>query len=293
MAFFDRIKSVFGQPRLDVKNRFDLLREAISGTMSMFYLARDRRSGEVVGLKILDLPKTAAFEARFKGLRKPAEGEIALRMLHPYIVRTYEHGLTTDGAPYLVMEYLEGPGMNFMILGKDPALQGRRVRYVRQLAEALAAVHASGFLHRDVCPRNLLLIGDKEEIRLTDFGLTVPATPPFMRPGNRTGTPNYMAPELVRRQPTDRRVDIFSFGVTAYEICTLQLPWQSGATGLAAMGHDRPPTDILAYYPNLNPSLAKAIHGCIEPDVHRRYPSMERFLSEIRRVEHEEQPDET
>jgi len=291
MAFFDRIKSVFGQPKLDVKSRFELLRAAISGTMSKFYMARDRRSGEVVGLKILDPQKTAFFEARFPGLKKPSEGEIAVRFTHPCIVRTYEHGLTTDGEQYLVMEFIDGPGMNFVLADNDPALEGRRVKYIRQVAEALCAVHAAGFLHRDVCPRNLLLTADKEDIRLTDFGLSVPATPPFMQPGNRTGTPNYMAPELVRRHATDHRVDVFSFGVTAYEICTSHLPWQSGATGLAAMGHDKPPVDILSYYPQLNPRLAKAIHGCIEPELSRRYPSMERFLSEIRSVEHEKQPE--
>jgi serine/threonine-protein kinase len=152
----------------------------------------------------------------------------------------------------------------------------------------VAAVHAAGFIHRDICPRNFILTNNGEDIKLIDFGLTVPATKEFMQPGNRTGTPNYMAPELVRRRPTDFRLDVFAFGVTAYEICTYELPWMRGTTGMAAMTHDRVPTDIRKYRPNINPVLANAIHSCIEPNVERRCPSMEKFLQMIREVRSED-----
>ena len=124
--------------------------------------------------------------------------------------------------------------------------------------------------------------------KLTDFGLSVPATGPFLQPGNRTGTPNYMAPELVRRFPTDHRVDVFSFGVTAYEICTNELPWPRGTTGLAAMTHDQPPHDIRRCRPTIHPDLAAAIHACIEPDLRARCPSMKEFLRRIRGIERED-----
>ena len=75
-----------------------------------------------------------------------------------------------------------------------------------------------------------------------------------------------MAPEIVRRKPTDQRVDVFAFGVSAYEICTGELPWPRGTTGMAAMSHDQPPTDILQYRPKLHPELAKAIHSCLEAE---------------------------
>jgi serine/threonine-protein kinase len=256
--------------------------------MSKFYVAKDRQTGEMVGLKILDPEKTAQLEARFKGLNKPCEGEIATRLQHPYIVRTLEYGLTTKGAQYLVMELLSGTGMNSLIVAKDPRLDGRRVKYLRQTAEALDAVHQAGFIHRDVCPRNLMLTTDGEILKLTDFGLTVPATPPFLQPGNRTGTPNYMAPELVRRQATDARLDVFAFGVTAYEVCTFELPWPCGTTGQAAMAHDQPPADIRKRRPRIHPELAAAINACIQPDVKKRCPSMQHFLKAIRKLERED-----
>jgi len=289
MGFLDQLKTIFSSgKRLDVKARFELLREGVAGTMSKFYVAKDRQSGQIVGLKILDLDKTATFEARFKGLEKPTEGEIAFQMRHPYIVETYEFGLTTEGAQYLIMEYLGGPGMNAVLVSRDAVLEGRRVRFLKQAAEALAAVHEAGFIHRDVCPRNLILTADGETLKLTDFGLTVPALPPYMQPGNRTGTPDYMAPELARRFPTDKRLDIFAFGATAYEICTYELPWPRGTTGAAAMTHDQPAVPIQQYRPQINPQLAEAIHWCIEPDPAKRCPSMERFLYAIRNIKHED-----
>ena len=289
MPLFDRFKSMLAGGRLNVSGRFVLLHEAISGTMSSFYMARDMQSGQVVGLKILDPRKTAAFQRRFKGLHKPSEGEIAMQMKHPRIVETYEHGVTSEGAQYLVMEFLEGPNMNTALAARDPCLTGRRARLLHQAAEALAAVHEAGFIHRDICPRNLLLTNKREDLKLIDFGLTVPATRWFMEPGNRTGTPNYMAPELVHRRPTDQRLDVFAFGVTAYEICTFELPWLRGTTGMAAMGHDQAPIDIHRFRPQIHPQLARAIHACIEPDVHQRCPSMEVFLQMIRSVPEDEE----
>jgi serine/threonine-protein kinase len=284
MRLLDRFKSMFPAPRLDVTARFALLRAAISGSMSNFYMARDLTKDRMVGLKVLDPAKTKAFESRFKGLVKPCEGEIAMRLRHARIVETYEHGLTVDGSQYIVMEFLEGPDMNSALVGRDPCLSGRRLHFVRQAAEAIAVVHAAGYIHRDVCPRNFLLTNKRQDIKLIDFGLTVPATRMFMQPGNRTGSPNYMAPELVRRRATDQRLDVFAFGVTAYEFCTYRLPWLRGTTGMAAMSHDQPPTHITKYRPQIDPVLADAIHACLEPDMSKRCPSMEAFLTLIQKV---------
>ncbi len=83
--------------------------------MSKVWRARDRQSGRTVCLKILDKEKTAKFEARFPGLKSPSEGVICMEMRHKNIVQTYEHGLTTKKEPYLVMELVDGMGLNFLI----------------------------------------------------------------------------------------------------------------------------------------------------------------------------------
>ncbi len=80
--------------------------------MSDFHQARDRNTGKVIGLKILDKKKTAQLEMRFRGLNRPCEGEIAVSFDHPRIVTTYSYGMTTFGEQFIVMEYLDGPGLN-------------------------------------------------------------------------------------------------------------------------------------------------------------------------------------
>jgi serine/threonine-protein kinase len=134
-----------------------------------------------------------------------------------------------------------------------------------------------------------MLTNSRRDLKLIDFGLTVPATRWFMQPGNRTGTPNYMAPELVRRHETDQRLDVFAFGVMAYEFCTFELPWPRGkGDGMAAMTHDRPPIDVRKHRPKIHPVLAKAIHACIEPEVAHRCPSIAAFLQMIKDVRRED-----
>lgn len=290
MGFLSHVKSLFTDPRVDLRKRFELLREASAGTMSRCYKARDRQHDRIVALKILDPKKTAEFEARFKGLaHKPSEGQIAMSLDHPLIVRTYEHGVAITGEPFLVMEYLEGSGLHSLIRSTAPELDGRRLDLIRQAAESLHAVHLAGYIHRDVCPRNFIASPDLSTLKLIDFGLTVPATRPFMLPGNRTGTPNYMAPELVKRQPTDQRLDIFAFGVTAYEVCTFQLPWERGSTGLAAVQHaNKPPAPIEEYRPQIHPTLAEAIMRCLEQRPDDRFETMAHFLKAIRDVPHED-----
>jgi serine/threonine protein kinase len=286
MGFF---KQFFAGTKLDYKKRYELQLSAMSGTMSKVYKARDRETNEIVALKILDMAKTNLISSRFQGIKKPTEGEIAVQFDHPYIIKTLSHGLTVDNEQYLVMEYLGGSGLNNVLLVQEDLMAGARLHYIRQIAEAISVVHEKGFIHRDICPRNLIFTEDGTVLKLTDFGLTVPNQPPFTDPGNRTGTANYMAPELIRRKPTDRRIDIFAFGVTIYELCTKNLPWPRGDNANAAMTHSEPPEQITTYRPQINKTLAKAIHKCIEPDAAERFSDIRQFTRMIAKIEHEDE----
>ena len=284
-----RFKELFNRwldsGKVDVVARYEVLRETVSGTMSDFHQVRDRETGEIVGLKVLDKEKTEHLESRFRGLDKPTEGEIASRFDHPRIVKTFRHGLTTKGEQFLVMEFLDGPGLNSLIIGRDPRLDGNRLTLMRQAAEALGAVHAAGFIHRDVCPRNFVCKKDATSLKLIDFGLTVPCEREYMLPGNRTGTPNYMAPEIARRKGTDQRVDIFAFGASMYEVFAFELPWPRGSDGLAAMSHgvvEIPP--LTDHCPWVHPEIADAIHHCLAGEPEKRPSSMEAVLSRLKRV---------
>jgi eukaryotic-like serine/threonine-protein kinase len=288
MGLLGSLKSLLTS-KLDVAKRFELLREAVSGTMSEFHMARDRQSGKIVGLKLLDPSKTAAFEARFKGLKKPTEGEIGQAIHHPNVVETLEYGVTTTGQYYVVLEFLDGPGLNSVIIARDRRLEGRRTDLLRQAAEALRAVHQAGYIHHDICPRNFVCSQDLKSLKLIDFGLTIPATPDFLKPGNRTGTPNYMPPEVIHRRKNDHRMDIFSFGATAFELCTFELPWARGATGQAALAHDQA-TDIRTLRPRIQPRLADAINRSLIANPDQRLASMDQFLKLLADLKSEDQP---
>ncbi len=282
MGLLDQFKSML-EGKLNVNQRFEILRAAVTGTMSSFYVVRDRKFDRVVGLKILDGEKTAFFENRFKGMSKPSEGEIAQKLNHPRVVSTLECGVTTNGQPYILMEYLEGPVLHALVKDRSPLLEGNQLTLMRQMAEAVGAVHAAGFIHRDICPRNFICNKIADELKLIDFGLTVPATREFMQPGNRTGTPSYMAPEVVRRRPTDHRLDIFSLGVTCYQLCALELPWPGqDVSGMAAMLHDtQQPIELLETCPWVHPQLAGVIMECLAIHPANRPQSAEEFLRAI------------
>lgn len=289
MSISGFFKSLLEGGKVDISKRYEILRDAVSGTMSDFHMARDRQTEQIVGLKILDKDKTDQLDMRFRGLDKPPEGEIATSFQHPLIVTTYGYGITTEGQQFLVMEFLDGPGLNSLIIGRSPLLDGNRLTLVQQAAEALQVVHEAGYIHRDICPRNFVCSKDATSLKLIDFGLTVPARREFMQPGIRTGTPNYMAPEVVRRRPTDHRLDIFAFGVSMYEMFAFELPWQRGSDGMAAMSHGQSePTPLDTHYPAIHPKLKEAIHKCMATEPADRFQSIKQFRNAIRTVEHED-----
>ena len=294
MGIINKIKKAFtpsgSLSRLDVAARFTLDRHAYTGTMSKFHVAKEHDTGDVFGIKLLDKEKAKLFRDRFKGLNKPSEGEIGKSINDPLIARTYEFGFTTTGIEYILMEYVDGPGVNVLVKQRNQAFIPFRLDLIRQMALSLQAVHDAGFIHRDVCPRNYICADNLESLKLIDFGLTVPDQAPYRMPGNRTGTPQYMAPEIVRRRNTDQRVDLFAFGVTVYRVLTFEHPWgTTDTTGLAALAHDtRSFTDIRVHRPNLHPKLAEAVHQCLTVSAKDRMDSCKRFLSRIRDVKQED-----
>ncbi|MEM6471415.1 MAG: serine/threonine-protein kinase, partial [Planctomycetota bacterium] len=267
-----------------------LERTAVTGTMARFFAAKDQDNKDrVVGVKILDPEKVELFEGRFKGLNKPTEGEIALKMRHKNVVETFETGVSTKGQPVLIMEYIAGPSLqNIIVQQQEEHVRGKRLMLIRSMSQALKYVHAQEFIHRDICPRNFILLPKSEDVKLIDFGLTVPAKPPFMAPGNRTGTPLYMSPEVVRRRATDKRVDLFSLGVTFYCMISFTHPWQGEiVTGRAALHHDTsPPKPLTEVCTNVNPSLSRSIMQMLDPNVDSRTPTIEHFIRSISKLDH-------
>jgi serine/threonine protein kinase len=269
-------------PRIDVAKRFELLGRTGQGSMSKVWRARDRSLGRTVCVKILDKEKTAKFEARFIGMHRPSEGAICMGLRHKNIVQTYEHGLTTDGHPYLIMELIDGMGLNYLIETRSTQLEGNRINYLVQMADALEYLHNQGFLHRDVCPRNVMVTKD-HVVKLIDFGLAVPNTPEFRKPGNRTGTPNYLAPEIIRRSTTDHRVDMFALGVTAYEVFTHTLPWEKAQSLQTLLSHmnsaGKDPQELV---PGMDRPTRALLLKAIERDPRERFQTPAEFRDALK-----------
>jgi serine/threonine protein kinase len=265
--------------RIIVSKRFEGLLRTGQGSMSRVFRTYDREIGRTVALKLLDKLKTKRFEDRFPGLNKPTEGEICMALKHENIVKTYEHGLTTPEAePYQIMEWVEGLGLNYLVETKSPQLVGKRIEILKQLCDALQYMHETKWLHRDLCPRNVMV--DKDGVlKLIDFGLTIPFTPPFCVPGNRTGTPDYLAPELVMRRPTDHRVDMYALGVTAFEVFTGALPWERTPSSEENFRRrlNTPPRNPRELNPKLETDVSELLLKSIAKDPVARFASAREF----------------
>lgn len=285
MSFMKGIFNKDKAPRVDLKKRFDLIARVGQGSMSKVWRATDRESGKIIALKVLDPVKTANFEARFKGLNKPTEGEIAYRLRHPNIARTFEFGISTENYQFLVMEYIHGSSLSYLVDMMKSEFCERRLDYIIQLGEAVSYLHKHKWIHRDICPRNVIVDDDKR-VKLIDFGLVVPNTLDFQKPGNRTGTASYMAPELIKRQRTDERIDIFSFSVTCYEMYTKTFPWPSGnLTMEMILQHiNNPPKDIREHFPGIDNQIAETIMQGLESRVDYRWQSMDKMLGSLKQV---------
>ncbi|MEZ6066223.1 MAG: serine/threonine-protein kinase [Planctomycetaceae bacterium] len=245
--------------RVDIRKRFDLIGRVGQGSMSKVWRARDVVSGRMVALKVLDKEKTLRLESRFQKLNKPKEGEVAITLRHPNVVKTLEHGITLDDEQFLVMEFIEGVGLSYLVDVQNERMQKNRLSYMIQLGDAIDYLHRQNYIHRDICPRNVV-VGEDDVLKLIDFGLVVPNTPPFQAPGNRTGTANYMAPELISRQRTDTRIDIFSYAVTCYEMVCKRLPWPATDSFESALAHvNNPPDDIRDHATGIDSQVADAI----------------------------------
>jgi serine/threonine protein kinase len=288
VGFLAKLKALFAGSgrgklkRINVNKRFELLGRTGQGSMSKVWRARDRETGRTVCLKVLDKAKTAKFEARFPGLKRPMEGAICVALKHRNIVNTYEYGLTSDGEQYLVMELVDGMGLNFIVETNSPQLQGKRVDLLAQTADGLAYLHKAGYLHRDICPRNIMV--DKEGVvKLIDFGLTIPYRPEFCKPGNRTGTPNYLAPELIKRTTTDHRVDLFALGVTAYEMYTGNLPWEKAESMQTLLSHmNSPGRNPRDFRKDLDKKTAEFLIKAVERDPRARFQTAEEFRDAVK-----------
>ena len=274
-------------PKINIEKRFDLIGRTGQGSMSKVWRARDKNLGKTVCLKVLDKEKTAKFEARFVGLKRPTEGTILSELRHKNIVQTFEHGLTNKGEQFIVMELVEGVGLNFLVETKSDQLTENLIDYLVQMADGLDYMHKKGYIHRDICPRNVM-VNQENVVKIIDLGLSIPYTPDFCKPGNRTGTPDYLAPEIIKRVTTDHKVDLFALGVTAFEMMTGQLPWEKADSMQTLLSHlNQAPRDPREYKKDMSDEVAEFLLKAIERDPKDRFETAADFRDAVKKLEME------
>ncbi len=245
------------------------LRELLnSGGMSEIWLASDGHS-RPFALRLLKRELRFNFTARRRFLRGC---EILSKLTESeHIVGYVEHG-KAEGTCYLLMDYVEAENLKILHARQDPLLAESVAQILIDAATGLSDVHESGYMHLDFKPENILITRNGA-VRLIDFDMAQPIPPKPVKFSKNPGTPGYMAPEQLKREPMDARADIFAFGVSAYELVTNQKPFPGDSPGeiLAAQlrGTPIPPREL---NPGLPPALDSVILKCLERDPDRRYP---------------------
>ncbi len=208
---------------LVVDDRFEIVAFAGEGGMGTVYRALDRATGSPVALKVMTSSGHSDHVERFA-----REARVLAALEHPGIVRYVAHGVLSDGASYLAMDWLVGEDLAVRI-GREDVTVGEALRLARATSAALALAHARGVTHRDVKPSNLFLVdGDAAKLKVLDFGIarTPEQAAKLTATGIAIGTMGYMAPEQARgERDVDGRADVFSLGCVLFECVTGQAPF--------------------------------------------------------------------
>ena len=253
-----------------------------TGGMSTIWRARHPETGKLYALKILT-PESAELQVSFGKVFAAEEGETALGLDHPNVIKTYEYGREGKDKYYIVMEYVDGANLETLILLQSPRVKDNRFELLLQVGGGLAYIHEQGLIHRDFCPKNVLY-GADGAAKIIDFGLSIPTGVKSPLAEARAGTASYMAPEQIRSQPLDERADVYAFGLSAFEILTCQRPFPASSDRSRRMQHrlNAQPLRLREVAPELPESLEAIIGKCIEKDREMRYKAMPEVLNDLR-----------
>jgi serine/threonine-protein kinase len=261
--------------------RFYLQELLNNGGMADIWLVTDERSKPYALRKLRN-----NLRFNFLARRRFMHGCQVLSQLNEsdFIVSYVEHG-KADGLPYLLMDYIEAENLKQLFARYDPVLVENVAQILIDMAVGLSHVHESGFMHLDFKPENILVTRNGN-VQIIDFDLAQPISEKPKKMSKNPGTPAYMAPEQLQRQPIDPRTDIFAYGVAAYELMTNRKPFpgETPAEILARQLDMAGPTPLREYNPDILPALEKVILKCIEREPDKRYPFMSVLVHDLQSV---------
>ncbi len=263
-------------------DRYDAIGEIGRGGMGRVFRVRDETDGRELALKILHADEEARPERSERFRREIAA---LAKIQHPAVPRI--HGWGNEGGElYFVSDLVVGADLKLEIQRQGPFPVSDACALVAIVADALAAAHAPGIVHRDVKPNNIMIASDGA-VKLLDFGLARGKGVDFAtltRTGTILGTPGYMSPEQFDGLDLDERTDVYSLGVVLFEMLTGRLPF-TGQTPIAvAMKHKtEPPPLPRSLRHDLPAWLERLVLACLEKDPAQRIPSMNELAAELRK----------
>jgi eukaryotic-like serine/threonine-protein kinase len=261
-------------PESDHLGRYHLEREIGRGAMGIVYLGRDTAINRMVAIKAIPLASEFSdaelVEARARFFR---EAETAGRLNHPNIVTIYDVG-EERGLAYIAMEYLKGRHLSDYAKS-DNLLEPRKVlEIVARTAEALGFAHKQQVVHRDIKPANLMYDPGTNVLKITDFGIARLSGAGSTRTGIVLGTPSFMSPEQLEGRTVTGHSDLFSLGVSLFQLLTGQLPFSADSmTGLMQQIAEAPHPPLRAFRPDLPPCVESIIDRALAKSPDARYDS--------------------
>jgi len=257
-----------------LNNRYELEQKIGEGGMARVYRGRDTRLNRHIAVKVLhsQYASDPVFLQRFHH-----EAQAAANLRHPNIVDIYDVGLDHD-IHYIVMEYVEGSDLKALIAHSGPLPVDQAIQIAEAVAQGLSAAHRVGLVHRDIKPQNII-VGPGSQVKITDFGIAKSALSTAMtETGVTFGTADYISPEQARGQPATPRSDIYSLGVTLYEMLTGRLPFTGASSIAVAMQHvsEEPPPPRM-YNPRIPPALEALVLRALSKDPDQRPATAQEF----------------
>ena len=258
-----------------IAERYEIVSKIGTGGMADVYKAMDHKLNRFVAVKVLkpEFREDATFVKKFR-----SEAQAAAGLTHPNIVNVFDVG-DDEGVYYIVMELIEGITLKEYISKKGKLSVKEATSIAIQVSMGLEAAHSHGIVHRDVKPQNIIISTDGK-VKVTDFGIARAASSNTIS-SNVMGSVHYSSPEQVRGGYSDEKSDIYSLGITLYEMVTGRVPFDGDTTVAIAIKHLQeemvPPS---LYAPDLPYSLEQIILKCTQKSVDRRYNKMEDVIAD-------------
>ena len=260
-----------------IGDRYEIVDKVGSGGMSDVYKALDHKLNRYVAIKVLkpEFSEDKTFVSKFK-----VEAQSAAGLVHPNIVNVYDVG-EDDTLHYIVMELIDGITLKKYIEKKGPLPVKEAVSIAIQVSQGIEAAHNNNIIHRDIKPQNIM-ISREGKVKVTDFGIARAASSNTIN-SNAMGSVHYISPEQARGGYIDEKSDIYSLGITLYELITGKVPFEGDSTVSVALQHINDeipsPKEIV---PDLPVSVEKIILKCTQKSVDRRYQNMEDVIADLK-----------